>query len=70
MELGLDPLVGRAMSKGMSRGGCGLRKSLCSLSADVWGCVPALLLVWPEESSTGAYRLLGGARSWYQDGSL
>ena len=48
MELGLGPLVGRAMSRGMSRGGYGLRKSLGSLSADEWGCVPSLLIVWPE----------------------
>ena len=40
MELGLVPLVGRAV----------LRKTLSSLSADGWGCVPALLAVWPEAS--------------------
>ena len=27
VDLGLGPLVGRAISRGMSRGGCGLRKS-------------------------------------------
>ena len=47
VELGLVPPVGRAM----------LRKVLSSLSADRWGCVPALLVVWP---SIGAYRELGG----------
>ena len=36
--------------KGVSRGGCGLKKSLGILSADGWGCVPALLVVWPEAS--------------------
>ena len=30
------PLVGRAISRGVFRGGCEL-----SLSADGWGCVPA-----------------------------
>ena len=62
MRLGIGPLVGKAESRGMSRGGCGIRKSLGSLSADGWGCVLALLAVWPEASQH--YRLLGGARSW------
>ena len=58
VELGLGPLVGGAMSRGMSRGGCGPRKLLGSLSADGWGCVPALLfgLRCP---STGVHRLFG-----------
>ena len=43
-------LVGRAMSRGMSRGVSGLRVTLGSLSADGWGCVPVLLVVWPEAS--------------------
>ena len=38
MELGLVPLVGKAV----------LRKTLNGLSADGWSCVPALLVVWPE----------------------
>ena len=50
VELGLVPLVGRAMSRDVFSGGCGLRKTLGSLSADGWGCVPALLVVWPEAS--------------------
>ena len=48
VELDLGPLVGRAMSRGMSRGDCGLRKSLGNLPVDGWGCVPGLLVVWPE----------------------
>ena len=44
VELGLGPPVGRAVSKGMSRGICWLRKSLGSLSADGWGCIPAHLV--------------------------
>ena len=50
LELGLVPLVGRAVSGGVFRGSCGLRKTLGSLSADGWGCVPALLVGWPEAS--------------------
>ena len=48
VELGLVPLVGRAMSRGAFRGGSGLRKILGSLSANGWCCVPALLVVWSE----------------------
>ena len=50
MELGLGPLVGSAMSRGVSRGGCELKKPLGSLSVDGWDCVPAPLAVWPEVS--------------------
>ena len=50
MELGLVPLVGRAVSGGVFRGGCELSMTLGSLSADRWGCVPTLLIVWPEAS--------------------
>lgn len=39
MELALGLLVGKAMSKnGVTRGGCGFRKSLGNLSSDGWGC--------------------------------
>ena len=48
--LGLSPLVGRGMSSDVSRGGFRLRKTLGSLSAGGWGCVSALLVVWPEAS--------------------
>ena len=65
VELSLSPLVGRAMSKGMSRGGCGFRKSLGNLYADEWDLVPALLIVWPE---TSQHWLLGGSRSQCQNG--
>ena len=56
----------------LGRQGCGKscilgylehRMTFGSLSADGGGCVPVLLVVWPETSSTGACRLLGGARS-------
>ena len=42
----LGPLMGRAVS----RGHCGLRKSLDSPSAGVWGCVPTQIALWPEAS--------------------
>ena len=50
VELGLGPLVGRAVSRGVFRGGCRLRNTFLSLSDDGWGFVPALLVVWPEAS--------------------
>ena len=49
VELGLCPLVGRAVSRDMSRGGFGL-KSLGILSYNGWGCIPTLLVFWPDAS--------------------
>lgn len=45
-----SPLLGKAMSRGSCR----------RLSAGGCGCVPVLLVVWPEASQFGAYRLLEG----------
>ena len=59
MQLGLGPLLGRAMLRGMSGGGYGLRKSLGSLSADGWGCVPTLFVVWPEVSQHWSLQAVG-----------
>ena len=42
--------VGRAMFRSRSRGSCGPRMSLGSLSANGWGCVPVQLVAWPEAS--------------------
>lgn len=64
LELGPGSWVVRAVSRDMSRGGCGLRKTLNNLSDVRWSCVPALLVVWPVWPRTGAYRLLDGAMSW------
>ena len=47
------------MSRGMSRGGCRLRKSLGSLSADEYVYFPAQFVV--GHPRTEAYRLLDGA---------
>ena len=45
VQLGLVPVVGRAMSSGVFRGGCELCTALGSLSADGWGCsYPAVCL--------------------------
>ena len=54
---------GRAMSRDMSRGDCGLRKSSGSLS-DGYDCVLTFFLFVLSGPSTGACRLLGGAPSW------
>ena len=40
VELNLVPLMDRIF----------LQNNLGSLSADVWNCVPTLLVVWPEAS--------------------
>ena len=63
--VGLDLvfLVGRAASGGVFWGVCELSMILGSLSADGWGCVPVLLVVWHGASRTGACWQLGGAGS-------
>ena len=45
---GLGPPAGRAMSRDMFKGGCGLRNSFNRLSGDGWGCIPTQFVVWPE----------------------
>ena len=59
VELGLVPLVDRAMSRGVFRGSCGLRKTLGSLSADGWGCVLTVLVVWSEASRHWSLQAVG-----------
>ena len=61
-EAGSQLSVGRAMS----RGGCGLRKSLGSFSVDWWGCVLTLWWFGLRHPSIGAYGLLGGAISAHE----
>ena len=61
---GSSPSGGQCHIRGCVLGVCELSTTLGSLSADGWGCVPVLLVVWPETSSTGTCRLLGGAGSW------
>ena len=55
-------------SRDVSRGNCGLRKFLGSLSANNWDRVPALLVIWPE--AFGVYKLLNRVRSWCQNVKL
>ena len=61
MRLDLVFLVGRSMSGGVFWGVCGLIMILGSLSANGWGCVPVLLVVW---HSTIACWSLSEAGSW------
>ena len=64
MRLNLVFLTGRTMSDGVFWGVCELIMILGSLSADGWGCVPVLLVVWHRVSSTVACWLLSGAGSY------
>ena len=54
MRLDLVFLVGRTESGGVFWRVCDLFMILVSLSANGWGCVPVLLVVWHGVSSTGA----------------
>ena len=63
MRLDLVFLVGRTASSGVFWGVCGFIMILGSLSANGWGCVPVLLVVWHAESSTVAWWSLSGAGS-------
>ena len=63
MRLDLVFLVGRTASGGVFWGVCDLIMILRSLSANGWGCVPVLLVVWHRVSSTGACWPLSGTES-------
>ena len=63
MRLDLVCLVGTSMSGGVFWVVCGLIMILGSLSANGWGCVPLLLVVWHRVSSTVACCLLSEAGS-------
>ena len=54
MRLDLVFPVGRSASGGVFWGACDLIMILGSLSANGWGCVPVLLVVWHRVSSTVA----------------
>ena len=62
MRLDLVVLVGRTMLDGVFWGVCEL--SMGSLSANGWGCVPVLLVVWHGVSSSVACWSLSGAGSY------
>ena len=65
MRLYLVFLVGRSTSGGVFWVVCGLFMILGSLSANGWGCVPVLLVVWHRMSSTVACWSLSVAGSWH-----
>ena len=63
MRLDLVFLVDRTASGGVFWGVSDLIMILPSLSANGWGCVPVLLVVWYMVSSTVACWSLSGAGS-------
>ena len=63
MRLDLVLLVGRTTSNGVFWGVCDHVMILGNLSANGWGCVPVLLVVWHRVSSTVACWSLCGAGS-------
>ena len=63
MSVDLVFLVGRTASGGVFWCVCHLIMILGSLSANGWGCVPVLLVVWHRVSSTVACSSLSGAGS-------
>ena len=64
--LSLFPLMSRAVSGGVFWGVFELSMTLGSLCVNGWVCVPVLFVVWCEESSTGSFWPLSGARSCIQ----
>ena len=61
MSLDLVFLVGKTVSSGVFWGMCDLIMFLGSLSANGWGRVPVLLVVWHRVSSTVACWSQSGA---------
>ena len=62
-EIGSCLLGGQNHSSGVFWGVCELIMILGSLSANGWGCVPVLLVVWYGVSITGAWWSMSGAGS-------
>lgn len=62
------------MARGVSKGGCVLRKSLGSQSADGRGCVPTFVVVWPEVSQHQSLQAFGWGQvlvpKWQPPGEL
>ena len=65
ISLDLVFLMGTSMSGGVFWGVCGLLMILGSLSANGWGYVPVLLVVWHRVSSSVACWSLSEAGSWH-----
>ena len=63
--VGLDLvfLVGRAASDGVFWGVCDLIMILGNISANGWGCILVLLVVWHGASRTGVCWTSGGGGS-------
>ena len=70
MKLDLVFLVGRTTSSVVFWCVCELIMILGCLSANRWSCVPVLLVVWHEVSSTGASWSLSGTGSLHWDRDL
>ena len=70
MRLDLVFLVGRSTSGCVFWCVCGLIMILGSLSANGWGCVPVLLVVWHRVSCTVGCSSLSGAGFWHCEGDL
>ena len=58
-------LLGTSTSGAVFWGVCGLIMILGSLSANGWGCVPVLLVVWHRVSGTVSCWLLSESGSWH-----
>lgn len=71
---GTRPLVGGAVARGVPNGGCVLRKSLGSQSADGWDFVPTMVIVWPKVSQHQSLQAFGWgqvlAPQWQPPGAL
>ena len=63
VRLDLVFLMGKSASCGVFWGVCDPIMILSNLSANGWGCVPVLLVVWHRVSSTVACWWLSGAES-------
>ena len=70
VEQGLIPQLGRAVSRGIFRGGAGLRVALLRLSAMHRSVFPPCWLCGLRHPSTGSCRMLGGARPQCQSNDL
>ena len=53
------PLVGKAVSSSVFRGGCGLKMTLGNLFANGYDCVTTLFIVWSEASQHWSLQAVG-----------
>ena len=71
---GSCPSSAQGHVRGCLSGSCVFRKTLSSLSAYEWGCVPTLLVVWPEASQHWSLQAFGWGqvlvRKWWSPGRL